>query len=95
MTTQSTVHLVPSQDKTNKCLENLKTCLEETKSWMNNNRLKMNCSKTEFILFGNKIQLGKCTTKDIPVSSELVPATDTINYLGVLWNPTSPSNHSY
>ena len=33
----------------------------DIKAWMDSNRLKMNTAKTEFIYFGSKQQLQKCT----------------------------------
>ena len=53
------------------------------KEWMDCNRLKMNSTKTDFILFGNKKQLQKCETKSINVAGETVLKTSKIKYLGV------------
>ena len=51
---------------------NLESCLSEVHSWMNSNKLKLNPSKTEFILFGisvySKHQLQKCNSHSIVVS---------------------------
>ena len=43
------------------CMNKLETCLKVTKRWMDENRLKMNCVKTEYVSSGNPIQLKKCT----------------------------------
>ena len=32
----------------------------QTEKWMHANRLKLNAKKTEFTLFGSKVQLSKC-----------------------------------
>ena len=37
-------------------IQGLESCLEDVKVWMDENRLKMNSSKTEFILFGSRGQ---------------------------------------
>ena len=37
--------------------------MNDIKDWMDSNRLKMNTVKTEFIMFGSKKQLEKCTTR--------------------------------
>ena len=34
-------------------LERLERCIEDLRGWMNRNRLKLNDSKTEFIIFGS------------------------------------------
>ena len=41
----------------------LEECMTNIKSWMDQTRLKMNPSKTEFINFGSRQQLIKCTKK--------------------------------
>ena len=51
---------------------------------MNENRLKMNSNKTEFILFGSKPQLHKCKTKTLNVDNTDIDLADKIKYLGVL-----------
>ena len=58
------------------------------KQWMDAVRLKMNPSKTEFILFGNEIQLRKCHTSQIQVDGDLIVRTSTIRYLGA-WMDTN------
>ena len=42
----------------------------DIKSWMDQVRLKMNKSKTEFIYFGWPSQLDKCTTNHINANRE-------------------------
>ena len=65
---------------------NAVTKLEETavqvKRWMDANKLKMNCSKTEFILFGSRQQMLKCHTTDIEIGGDTVERADVIRYLG-------------
>ena len=49
-------------------IQRLESCLDYIKTWMDVNQLKMNSSKTEFILFGSRGQLQKCTTNSINVN---------------------------
>ena len=58
--------------------------MADLKVWMNENRLKMNNDKTEFILFGSKPQLDKCTTKTLSINNTEIKLADKIKYLGVL-----------
>ena len=58
-------------------------CLESVKTWMSQNRLKMNDDKTEVILFGHRSQLKKCDTTHVKVGSTAVAVSDQIKYLGV------------
>ena len=46
------------------------------------NRLKMNSSNTEFILFGSRGQLKKCTTNSINVYDVEINHGGCIGYLG-------------
>ena len=46
---------------------------EDIKMWMDRNRLKMNCNKTEFILIGGRQQLAKCGSNCINVNGENIP----------------------
>ena len=41
-----------------RCMEELEKCATDLKVWMNENRLKMNNNKTEFILFQIKTTIG-------------------------------------
>ena len=50
---------------------------------MDGNRLKMNTSKTEFILFGSKHQIKKCHTNHLLVDKENLKKSTKIKYLGV------------
>ena len=50
--------------------------------WMDKNRLKMNQSKTEFIIFGSCQQVNKCVSDSLDVNGVRVPRSDQINYLG-------------
>ena len=66
----------------------LESCLLSIKQWMDQARLKMNPSKTEFIYFGNAPQLHKCTTDSINVTGDLILRSDAIRYLGVWLDAT-------
>ena len=69
-------------------ISKLESCLLSIKQWMDQARLKMNPSKTEFIYFGNTSQLHKCTTDSINVAGDLILRSDVIRYLGVWLNAT-------
>ena len=69
-------------------ISKLESCLLSIKQWMDQVRLKMNPSKTEFIYFGNAPQLLKCTIDSINVAGDLILRSDVIRYLGVWLNAT-------
>lgn len=63
-------------------LGDIELALTKIRDWMNENRLKMNDSKTEFIVFGSRHQLNKALITSLNVNSELVNASDSVKYLG-------------
>ena len=63
-------------------LTKLSSCSLNIKAWMDQNRLKMNSSKTEFILFGFRKQLEKCAASSIKVNDSEVIRVNSIKYLG-------------
>ena len=60
----------------------LELCLGEVKLWMDENCLRMNDSKTEFIMLGGQQQLKKCTIKSINVNGSTVERSAIVKYLG-------------
>ena len=58
--------------------------LENVKEWMALNKLKMNDTKTEAILFGNLVQLKKCETTCIRVGTSNIESQQCIKHLGVI-----------
>ena len=67
-----------------RCMHELEECAANLKVWMNENRLKMNSDKTEFVLFGSRSQLDKCKTKALNVDDTEVVLVDRMKYLGVI-----------
>ena len=69
-------------DEINK-MGDLVNCAARIKNWMDGNRLKMNDSKTEFIMFSSRKMLTKCITTDININGTRVKKENIIRYLGV------------
>ena len=76
-------NLVNGVRKQDVCGE-LEECAANLKVWRNENRLKMNNDKTEFILSGSKPQLDKCKTKTLDDDNTEIELVDKIKYLGVI-----------
>ena len=51
-------------------------------SWMNENRLKMNMGKTEFIAIGSHQQLKKINTNNLQVVHDIIERSDSVQLLG-------------
>ena len=43
----------------------------------------MNDQKTKFIMYGNNVQLSKCSTKHIEIVDEIIGCSDLVNHLGI------------
>ena len=64
-------------------IKNLESTMVHLDSWMCQNRLKLNPNKTEFIYFGSRQMLSKCTENSINVVHDTVERVDKIRCLGV------------
>ena len=61
------------------CIFSLEQCHINIKAWMESNRLRMNDGKTEYILFGSRSQLTKCTIEVVDVNGMEVPRSECIH----------------
>ena len=52
------------------------------KEWMDAVRIKMNESKTEFMLLGSRQHLKKCTTNSLKVLGENIKKSEVTRYFG-------------
>ena len=67
------------------CVKNMENLLVEIKTWMTENWLKMNDSKTEFLYFGHPKQIDKTVYNEINVMDCTVKRSDASSYLDLLW----------
>ena len=73
-------------DDESQSISSLEQCLINIKAWMDSSRLRMNNGKTEFILFGSRSQLTKCTTEVVDVNGTEILRSECICHLGVLFD---------
>ena len=73
-----------SRVEENMAIKDMEDSSINIKSWMDANRLKMNGSKTEFIMFGHRKQLQKCITSSINIDGDSVNRLHIVKYLGAL-----------
>ena len=68
------------------CIHNLETCISEIWYWMSTNLLKLNDSKTEFIILGTRQQLKNAEASDITIKigSEDIPNVPAVRNLGYM-----------
>ena len=76
---------ISSQDNAIACME---SCLCDVKQWMVHNKLKMNDSKTEFIIIGSQQQLDKIKFDSIMVGDAVVKAVSSVKDLGAYLDST-------
>ena len=88
----------PNLVSLNEAVSCMESCLQNVKSWMISNKLKMNNSKTEFIIIGSYQQLAKINLTSIMVGEHRITAVDDIwiwEHIWIktyLWRPTLISN---
>jgi hypothetical protein len=68
------------------CIDQLETTLDNINTWMASNRLKMNPTKTEVVMFASKATAKKVRTESIRVDQDAVQISNSLKYLGVLFD---------
>ena len=62
-------------------IDQLTENLTKIKDWMNSVKFKMNISKLEFIIFGNRTQVNKCASDGLRIEGEIVNRSQIVKYL--------------
>ena len=73
----------PNLEIQNQAVSCMESCLEDVTSWMISNKLKMNDSKTEFIIIGSHQQLAKTDLTRIRDGESRISAVDDVQNLRV------------
>ena len=73
-------------DEEAQALERLECCISDLRHWMNTNRLKLNDSKTEFIIFGTKSKLSKLKTESVRVGDEEIMGVQQVRNIGAFFD---------
>ena len=76
----------PNQTSLNEAVTHMESCLQDVKSWMISNKLKMNNSKTECIVISSYQQLGKINLTSISVGKHRITVLDDIRNLGAYFD---------
>ena len=64
------------------CVRDLQISVQDIAKWMTSMQLKLNCDKTELILFGSRQQLLKCKTREMELDGNLISMSQYVRYLG-------------
>lgn len=70
------------QTETDLVMRKLETTLQDVQTWMSENRLKMNASKSEFVIFSSKRLSKHINTNSLNVAGDDVKIGDNIRLLG-------------
>ena len=71
----------PREDFTNE-ISNLELCIKAVKNWMQINFLKLNDSKTEFIIFGSRFSFNICSDIVVQVGDSVINPVTHVRNLG-------------
>ena len=82
--TQSYLHF--NSNEVALALTRVQACFTELQCWMNSNKLVLNASKTEIIIFGSQHQLTKITVTSIALGEVNVPISNSVRNLGVIFD---------
>ena len=75
------------------CMTKLQNCIEDIRTWMSFNFLKLNEDKTEYIMFGTRHQLAKIETLDIKVGPAFTSPVEGVRNLGFYMDNLLKNHH--
>ena len=83
---QLCVSFKPNQSDAVGAIRNLEACIKDVAVWMNSHSLKLNKEKTEFVLFGSKVNLSKIDINSIVIPDTVIGfgVSDSCRNLGVI-----------
>ena len=67
-------------------VSDLERCINDVEIWMKENRLKMNASKMNFIIFFSRKLLLRINTTNINICQDRVAKSEVVKYLGAWLN---------
>ena len=82
------VSFKPNQTDAVDAIRNLEACINDVSVWMNSHSLKLNNTKSEFVLFGSKVHLSEININSIVVQDAVIKVSDSCRNLGVMMDAT-------
>jgi exonuclease III len=71
----------------------MESCISDVKDWMLSHKLKINDSKTEYVLIGTKHMLSKVHSSSLKVGDTNILASDRVRNLGVVFDKHLSMHH--
>ena len=62
---------------------NIQSCISDTSSWMQSNKLKLNTEKTEMMLVSSSVHISLVICESADIGGSSIPFQTTVTYLGV------------
>ncbi|XP_071794571.1 uncharacterized protein [Asterias amurensis] len=84
---QQYISCLPTQENVDSCISQMERCISDIQRWMGESHLKLNESKTEFVLLGSRQQLSKVVVPHIKIGSSLVVPAEKVKNLGAILDP--------
>ena len=81
-----------SQDQAIRAMEE---CIVDVRAWMCHNMMKLNDSKTEFLIIGSRQQLAKINVDSIKVGASKIVSTSSVRNLGAWFDKNMPPMRSF
>jgi len=75
-------------DQSEDAMKRLNACVEDIPQWMEKNFLKLNDTKTEFIIFGTPKNVGKVVEWTVDVGDAIILPSASVRNIGAMLNPT-------
>ena len=66
----------------------LETCISEIRDWMQRNHLKLNDTKTEFLVIGSKTQLSQLSNDSIQIGDSIIKSSHSARNIGAIFDCT-------
>ena len=73
------------------CLKELESCIQDVRTWMRTNLLKLNDDKTVFLIIGTPQQLAKISTTSIKIGTDQIQCSESACNLGYFYDSTMKS----
>ena len=67
---------------------NIQSCISDTLSWMQSNKLKLNTEKTEMMLVGSSAHISSDGCESADIDESCIPFQTSVTYLGVQLDQT-------
>ena len=62
---------------------NIQSCISDTLSWMQSNKLKLNTEKTEMMFVGSSVRISSVGCESADIDGSCIPFQTTVTYFGV------------